>query len=80
MELIPAVTFLLALMVIPESPRYLVVSGQIEKAKAVLSRLYGAEAAALKARTLGAKTSTCADPSGAKEATRVGSVPDWLRH
>ena len=48
MELIPAVTFLLALMVIPESPRYLVVSGQSEKAKAVLGRLYGAEAAVLK--------------------------------
>jgi len=48
MELIPATTFLLALMLIPESPRYLVVSGKIDKAKAVLSRLYGAEAASVK--------------------------------
>ena len=47
-ELVPAIIFFLALLVIPESPRYLVVSGQRDRASAVLTRLYGAEAAALK--------------------------------
>ena len=40
-ELIPAVTFLFALLLIPESPRYLVASGQKAKALAVLERLAG---------------------------------------
>jgi SP family sugar:H+ symporter-like MFS transporter len=47
-ELAPASVFFFALLMIPESPRYLVVSGQRDKAGAVLTRLYGAEAAALK--------------------------------
>ena len=41
MELIPATIFLLALLGIPESPRFLVASGQKEKALLVLSKLYG---------------------------------------
>lgn len=41
MELIPASIFLLALFAIPESPRYLVASGQKEKALQVLNKLYG---------------------------------------
>ncbi|HEY7884731.1 MAG TPA: MFS transporter, partial [Cellvibrionaceae bacterium] len=41
MELIPATVFLVALLLIPESPRYLVASGKIAKAEAVLVRLYG---------------------------------------
>src|SRR5690606_19217115 len=41
MELIPAVIFLLALLGIPESPRFLVASGQKEKALKVLIKLYG---------------------------------------
>ena len=40
-ELIPAVTFLFALILIPESPRYLVASGQKAKALAVLELLTG---------------------------------------
>lgn len=40
-ELIPATLFLVALMFIPESPRYLVISNNTEKAKRVLSALYG---------------------------------------
>lgn len=43
---IPATIFLFSLLLIPESPRYLVVSGNKEKALAVLTRLYGAKAAA----------------------------------
>ncbi|MDP5031516.1 MAG: sugar porter family MFS transporter [Paraglaciecola sp.] len=40
-ELIPAVLFLVALMFIPESPRYLVMSKDSEKATNVLGTLYG---------------------------------------
>lgn len=40
-ELAPAVIFLLALMFIPESPRFLVTNGKKEQASTVLSRLYG---------------------------------------
>jgi MFS transporter, SP family, sugar:H+ symporter len=40
-EMIPAVLFLLALVGIPESPRYLVAKGRKEQALQVLARLYG---------------------------------------
>lgn len=43
-ELAPAVLFFLVLFIIPESPRYLVMNQQNEKAKGVLSKLYGNEA------------------------------------
>ena len=43
MELIPAILFLLLLLFIPESPRFLVVKQQITVARTVLSRLYVAE-------------------------------------
>lgn len=43
-ELFPAVLFLVALLFIPESPRFLVVSGRKADAKAVLIRLYGNDA------------------------------------
>jgi SP family sugar:H+ symporter-like MFS transporter len=43
MELIPAFMFLLALFLIPESPRFLVAKGADQKASNVLSKLYGAE-------------------------------------
>jgi MFS transporter, SP family, sugar:H+ symporter len=42
---IPSVIFFFALLVIPESPRFLVASGKKEKAFAVLKRLMGAEEA-----------------------------------
>ncbi|KAF1710380.1 MFS transporter [Pseudoxanthomonas kalamensis DSM 18571] len=41
MEIIPAALFLLALLLIPESPRYLVAKGRKETALSVLRRLYG---------------------------------------
>ncbi|NII09366.1 sugar porter family MFS transporter [Oleiagrimonas sp. C23AA] len=41
MELVPAIPFLVALMFIPESPRYLVAKGHESVALAVLKRLYG---------------------------------------
>ncbi|GAB3028573.1 sugar porter family MFS transporter [Bowmanella dokdonensis] len=40
-ELIPALLFLLMLLFIPESPRFLVVKGYRERASVVLTRLYG---------------------------------------
>lgn len=42
-ELLPAFIFLFALLVIPESPRFLVARGQTERAEAVLSRVSGSE-------------------------------------
>ncbi|MBN1377834.1 MAG: sugar porter family MFS transporter [Gammaproteobacteria bacterium] len=41
-EMLPAAIFFVCLMFIPESPRYLVVSGRKAKALSVLTRLYGA--------------------------------------
>ncbi len=45
MELIPAIIFLVALFFIPESPRFLVASGNKELARKVLTRLYGSVSA-----------------------------------
>ena len=42
---IPAAVFLVALLVIPESPRFLVASGKKDKALSVLTKLYGAKTA-----------------------------------
>ena len=41
MGMIPAIIFLVSLLAIPESPRYLVARGNHAKAQAVLSRLFG---------------------------------------
>jgi len=41
----PAAVFLVALFLIPESPRYLVMKGKDEAARVVLTKLFGAEAA-----------------------------------
>ncbi|WP_203290709.1 sugar porter family MFS transporter [Maricaulis parjimensis] len=48
MELIPAVVFLLALFIIPESPRFLVFRNRTDQARLVLGKLFGQEAAARK--------------------------------
>ena len=40
-EMVPALLFFLLLFLIPESPRYLVLSNKITKAKKVLCKLYG---------------------------------------
>ncbi|MBX2810308.1 MAG: sugar porter family MFS transporter [Myxococcales bacterium] len=41
MEIGPAILFLISLLLIPESPRYLVVRGHTERAKTVMGRLVG---------------------------------------
>lgn len=48
LQAIPAAIYFLALLIIPESPRYLVARGQDDRAHAVLTRLFGAEAATRK--------------------------------
>lgn len=48
MQVIPAGVFLLTLLLIPESPRYLVAKGRETEAGAVLTRLFGAEEAGRK--------------------------------
>ena len=48
-ELIPAAIFFIALMFIPESPRYLVAAGKKDIAVGVLARLYGKNSASMKA-------------------------------
>ncbi|QQQ43887.1 sugar porter family MFS transporter [Stenotrophomonas maltophilia] len=48
MQALPSGLFLLLLLVIPESPRFLVLKGRQQQARAVLSRLYGEAAAATK--------------------------------
>ncbi|HEY6048254.1 MAG TPA: sugar porter family MFS transporter [Sphingomicrobium sp.] len=48
MQAVPAVIFLVALFLIPESPRYLVSKGRQEKAESVLASLFGAGVARAK--------------------------------
>jgi len=45
MQAVPAAIFLIALFLIPESPRYLVSKGRAEHARAVLTSLFGADVA-----------------------------------
>lgn len=45
MELLPAGVFFVALLFIPDSPRFLVIGGRREEARQVLTRLFGSEAA-----------------------------------
>ncbi|WP_448247308.1 sugar porter family MFS transporter [Thalassotalea agariperforans] len=51
-ELAPACLFLFALFLIPESPRYLVIKSKNAQAGEVLTRLYGAEASAIKLKEI----------------------------
>jgi MFS transporter, SP family, sugar:H+ symporter len=48
MQAIPAAIFLVALFLIPESPRYLVSKGRIDRAETVLTSLFGADVARTK--------------------------------
>ncbi|NIJ78264.1 SP family sugar:H+ symporter-like MFS transporter [Xanthomonas campestris] len=57
MQAVPSLLFLLLLLVIPESPRYLVVKGRREQALVVLKRLYGNAAAQTKLAEISASMS-----------------------
>lgn len=48
MQAVPAAIFLIALLFIPESPRYLVSKGRDEKARTVLAKLFGVDTAPAK--------------------------------
>jgi SP family sugar:H+ symporter-like MFS transporter len=52
MQIIPASVFFFTLLLIPESPRYLVARGREDEARAVLARLFGAASATEKAREI----------------------------
>lgn len=51
-ELIPACLFFIALMFIPESPRYLTMQDKTQRAMEILTRLYGAEAGKSKSQEI----------------------------
>ncbi|HEY1559945.1 MAG TPA: sugar porter family MFS transporter [Caulobacteraceae bacterium] len=53
-QVIPSAVFLFSLMMIPESPRFLVAKGRTDKAEAVLARLFGAGSAKDKAAEISA--------------------------
>lgn len=57
-QLIPSLTFFVALLFIPESPRYLLAVGKEAIASGVLTRLFGAREAAEKVREIHASLST----------------------
>jgi len=57
MQTIPSVLFLLLLLFIPESPRYLMVKGRQQDALKVLTRLYGTEQAGTKLAEIDASLS-----------------------
>ncbi|MCJ2182822.1 sugar porter family MFS transporter [Novosphingobium sp. 1949] len=57
LQSIPALIYFLALLGIPESPRYLVAQGRTEEARDVLTRLFGAATAQRKVAEIGASLS-----------------------
>ena len=54
MQVIPATIYFFALLVIPESPRFLMVKGRTDAARAVLTKLFGAAEADRKVAEIGA--------------------------
>ena len=76
-ELIPATIFLLALFIIPESPRFLVLHRQRDKAIEVLTKLGGADAAVRKADEIDA--SLAADHHNPRFADLVDPATGRIR-
>jgi MFS transporter, SP family, sugar:H+ symporter len=61
-QAVPALLFLVTLLVIPESPRFLVAKGRNAEAEAVLTRLFGAGAAATKVQEIRASLAVDHEP------------------
>jgi SP family sugar:H+ symporter-like MFS transporter len=57
-QVVPSAIFLISLLMIPESPRFLVARGAQEKAEAVLARLFGADASKAKVAEINASLAT----------------------
>ena len=77
MQALPAAIFLIALFFIPESPRYLVSKGRDEKARSVLTSLFGATVADAKLEEIRASFSDDHRPRLARRrrAGRIGIRP-----
>jgi SP family sugar:H+ symporter-like MFS transporter len=63
LQVVPAVIYLLALLAIPESPRFLVAKNKDAQAQAVLSKLFGAEVGARKVMEIRASLAADHKPS-----------------
>jgi SP family sugar:H+ symporter-like MFS transporter len=77
MQAFPSLLFLLLLLAIPESPRYLVVKGRREDALAVLTKLYGPREAQAKLTEISA--SLAADQHKPKLSDLVSKVTGKVR-
>ncbi|WP_369932884.1 sugar porter family MFS transporter [Xanthomonas tesorieronis] len=77
MQAFPSLLFLLLLLAIPESPRYLVVKGRREDALAVLTKLYGLREAQAKLTEISA--SLAADQHKPKLSDLVSKVTGKVR-
>jgi len=73
-EIAPAVGFFLALLGIPESPRYLVASDRPDDARRVLDRLVGADGAATKVREIRASLAADHRPRLSDLLTDTGGI------
>ncbi len=62
MQALPAAVFLVALLFIPESPRFLVSKGRLDEARTVLGRIFGDEAAVTKVAEIKASFSQDHNP------------------
>ncbi|MFM2372345.1 MAG: hypothetical protein RIS85_2067 [Pseudomonadota bacterium] len=62
-QAVPALLFLVTLLLIPESPRFLVAKGRIEDARAVLTKLFGGQTADTKLAEIRASLATDHQPS-----------------
>ena len=78
MEMLPAALFFVALLFIPESPRFLVASNRKEAARRVLSRLFGSTAAEHKLRSI--DESLAADHHRPRLADLIDIRTGGLRH
>jgi SP family sugar:H+ symporter-like MFS transporter len=77
LQSIPAAVYFLALLVIPESPRYLVARGHDERARAVLERLFGPTEARRKVTEI--RNSLAADHHRPKLADLVDKASGRVR-